>query len=460
MGSTAMPRLLFIDAVDYENHRTNFLPTLGLGYLASSLRKEFGYNHTKVKIVRQDIEQAIHEFRPDIIGITSLTKNYNRAIRYAAIAKQHGLPVIIGGMHISALPSTLTSDMDLGVIGEGERTIVDLVKLFCDKGNFDRNELENIDGVAFRRDDKVIVTKERKLIEPLDDIPMPARDLFAIDGRVHMITSRGCPYRCAYCTSSRFWGKGRYFSEEYVVDEVEHLLERYKVKRIEFWDDLFAVSKARVGKIADLLEKKGILGKVSFFVEARSSQIDRELAQLFRRMNVTNVSMGLESGCPSTLEYLKGKGITINDHINAINILRDHGIEPEGAFIIGSPKETRGDILQTLEFIKEMRLTTFSVHPLTPFPGAPVWEYAKARDLVADDMDWDVLDASFSSSKDRAVTLSEVLSKDEIHELFLMFQKEQLKGLSRILIRMALRNPFKIPGLLLWAFRERASGGT
>jgi len=456
----SIPRLLFIDAVDYTNHRTNFLPTLGLGYLVSSLRKEFGYNNTEVKIVRQDIEQAISEFGPDIIGISSLTINYNRAIRYAKIAKQHGLPIIIGGMHISALPSTLTSDMDVGVIGEGERTIVDLVKLFCDKGNFNQDELENIEGIAFWRDGEVIVTKERKLIEPLDDIPMPARDLFAIDGRIHMITSRGCPYRCVYCTSSRFWGKGRSFSEEYVVDEIEYLLKLYKVKRIEFWDDLFAMSKARVGRIVELMEKKGILGKVSFFVEARSSQIDSELAQLFRRMHVAEVAMGLESGCPNTLEYLKGKNITINDHINAINILRDNGIEPSGAFIIGSPKETREDILQTLEFIKEMRLTTFNVFTLRPFPGAPVWEYAKARGFVADDMDWDVFNTRFGGDTDEVTTLSEILSRDEIHELFLMFQREQLKGLRRVLIRIALRNPLVIPRLLLWVYRERTLGGT
>ena len=78
-----------------------------------------------------------------------MSKNYNRAIRYAGIAKEYGLPVIMGGMHISLLPSTLTSDMDVGVIGEGEETVVDLVKLFCNKGNLDRNELQNIDGVVF-----------------------------------------------------------------------------------------------------------------------------------------------------------------------------------------------------------------------------------------------------------------------------------------------------------------------
>lgn len=451
-----MLKVMFIDPVIYEEYIATFLPTLGLGYLASSLRKEFGYNEIKIKIVQRDIEHEINKFRPDIIGITSVSKNYNRAIRYARIAKEYGLPVIMGGMHISALPSTLTSDMDVAVIGEGEETIVDLVKLFCDKGNFDRDELENIEGVAFKRDDRLIVTNKRKLIEPLDSVPMPARDLLGINEKyAHVVTSRGCPYRCTFCSSSRFWGKGRYFSAEYVVDEIEHLIKDYNVKRIGFWDDLFIVSKARVRQIADLLEKKGILGKVSFFTEARSNQIDNELAQLLKQMNVTNVAMGLESGCPTILEYLKGRGISINDHINAINILRKHGIEPGGSFIIGSPKESREDILQTFRFIKENQLENFSVRLLTPFPGAPVWDYAKERGLVSEDMDWDVLDTRFGSGKDKAIILSENLTRNEIYELFLMFKKEELRIYKRRTARRALRNPLIIPGALLMAFKAR-----
>jgi len=462
-----MLKVMFIDAVNYEKYgeTETFLPTLGLGYLASSLRKEFGHNHIEIKIVQRDIEQEISKFGPDIVGITSVSKNYNRAIRYARIAKEYGLPVIMGGMHISLLASTLTSDMDVGVIGEGEETVVDLVKLFCDKGNFDWNELENIDGVAFKRDDKLIVTNKRKLIEPLDSVPMPARDLFTINEFTYMFTSRGCPYRCTFCSSTRFWDKVRLFSAEYVVNEIEYLIKEHNVRKIGLWDDLFIVSKARVRQIADLLEKKDILGKVSFHIEARSNLVDNELAQLLKQMNVTEVSMGLESGCPTTLEYLKGRDVSIDDHINAINILRNHGIKPGGSFIIGSPKESREDILQTLRFIKENQLAAnFMVFVLTPFPGTPVWDYAKSRDLVSDDMDWDALDVSLDSGKEKAVILSENLTRDQIYELFLMFGKErvkimfrkgQLKVLSKETIRVALRNPLMIPGALLSAFMAR-----
>ena len=243
-----MLKVMFIDAVNPEI-QFRLMPTLGLGYLASSLRNEFGYNHIDIKIVQEDIEQEINGFRPDIIGISSLSTNYGMAIRCARIAKEHGLPVIMGGQHISILPSTLTNDMDVGVIGEGEETIVDLVKLFYDKGNLDRNELENIDGVFFRRDGKLVITNKRKLIAPLDNVLMPARDLLAINEFTNMFTSRGCPYRCMFCSSSRFWDKVRLFSAEYVANEIEHLVKEYNVKTIGLWDDLFVVSKARIKQI-------------------------------------------------------------------------------------------------------------------------------------------------------------------------------------------------------------------
>jgi len=170
-------------------------------------------------------------------------------------------------------------------------------------------------------------------------------------------------------------------------------------------------------------------------------------------MNVTAVNMGLESGCPATLEYLKGKGISVDDHINAVNILRNHGLEPGASFIIGSPKESREDILQTLRFAKENQLAGFNIFVLTPFPGTPVWDYAKARDLVGDDMDWDALDVGFGSGKDKPIILSENLTRDEIYELFLMFRKERLKILRRRTRKMALRNPLMIPRVLSSEFQ-------
>jgi len=452
-------KIMFINAIDITKDIEIALPPLGLGYLASSLRKEFGPDYIKFKIVDRDIEQEINKFKPNIIGITSVSQNYNRAIEYAKIAKKYNLQVIIGGVHISALPSTLTSNMDVGVIDEGEETIIDLFNLFEEKGHFDKNELAKIDGVVFRKNGKLIVTKKRKPIEPLDIIPMPARDLFTIkeSANIYMFTSRGCPYRCTFCASSRFWGNVRFFSAEYVVNEIKYLIDEYKVKNIEFWDDLFVANKTRLKRILELLEKEDILGKVNFTSNVRSNLVNDELVRLLKQMNVKSVGMGLESGSPITLEYLKGKNISIKDHINSIKILRKYKIKPHTSFIIGSPRESKEDILQTFKFIKENRLDSFDVYVLTPFPGTPVWDYAKERNLVSEDMNWDILNVNFGMNHDNAIILSEKLTRDEIYKLFLLFVSEKRK----IMIRRALRNPLNLlrnPKSLLKALTKMLSG--
>jgi radical SAM superfamily enzyme YgiQ (UPF0313 family) len=451
------PKIMFINAIDIAKEIETALPPLGLGYLASSLRKEFGLDYIKFKIVDRDIEQEMNKFKPDIIGITSVSQNYNRAIKYARIAKKYDLPVIIGGVHISALPSTLTNDMDAGVIGEGEETIIDLFNLFEEKGYFDKNELEKIDGICFRRNGKLIVTKKRKPVEPIDKIPMPARDLLTIKKCTYMFTSRGCYYRCTFCASSRFWDKFRFFSAEYVVNEIKYLIKKYDVEEIGFWDDLFTADKKRVKQILEMLKKEDILGNVSFSCNVRSNLVNDEIVQLLKQMNVKSAGMGLESGSPITLEYLKGRNINIKDHIKAIKTLRKYGIKPHTSFIIGSPKESREEILQTFRFIKENRLDSFDVYILTPFPGTPVWNYAKARNLVSEDMNWDILNVNFGESQGNAIILSEKLTKDEIYKLFLLFTNEKRK----IMIKRALRNPLNLlrnPKPLLKALMRILSG--
>ena len=416
-------RMLLVEAVSDNTHGENNHPPLGLTYIASSLKREYG-DEIELKIIKIFNIDEVSTFRPDIVGITSVTKNYNVAKKHARLAKQiFDLPVIIGGIHISLMPQTLTLDMDVGVAGEGEITIVELMASFIKNNGFDKAELAGIDGVIYREGIKLKVTKPRQFITDIDTIAYPARDLIEIDKHASMLTSRGCPFNCAFCSTSRYTGnRARYASAQYVADEIELIYRQYKVEYITIYDDLFVIDINRVSDIIDILREKGLLGKIQFAVNIRADFITEELAELLKRMNVAAVGLGIETGCQETLDYLKSGGITVEDNAKAIKILRKHKIRPYCVFILGSPCEDKAAMMQTVKFIKDNRVEFFDINILTPYPGTPVWDYAETRGLVSGDMDWSKLDFKLNSNP---LLLSEKMSAEELVSVYELLERRK-----------------------------------
>lgn len=420
-------KFLLINAIDITQSLQTSLPPLGLGYLASSLRSKYGNEAIEFKIVDRNISKEIRSFKPNIVGITCVSQNYNFAIKYAKFAKKYKLPVIMGGTHITVLPKTLSRDMDVAVIGEGEEAIKEIFAVFLEKKKFPKKDLHNILGIVYWQGKRIIQTPVRPPVKNMDSIPYPARDLMKIEKCTHVFSSRGCPYRCTFCASSRFWNSTRFFSAKYVVEEIKMLYETYGVREIDFWDDLFIVSKPRIKEIVKLLRKENLLGKISFSCAVRSNLIDESMVRLLKKLNVKGVSMGLESGNPRILNYLKGDTINVKDHMRAIRLFKKYGVEPSASFIIGSPEETREEIMQTFRFIKDSKLRGFGIYVLTPFPGTPIWEYAKEKGWVSEKMDWSTLNVEFMENHEKAIIVSKILSRDELYKLMLMFRAEQKK---------------------------------
>jgi len=447
-------KILLISAINSHIEIETRYPQLGLGYLVSYARKVFGHDTHQFKVINNRVEDTLGDFKPDLVGISCFSPNYGIAKRYACLCRQRNVPVIVGGIHISLLPTSFSEDMSVGVLFEGEQTMAELIRLYDSLGRLDAGNLSSVEGICYWRDGQLQMTAPRPLIDGLDSIPYPARELLDLRGtHLSMFTSRGCPYRCVFCASSRFWVKTRFASAPYVAGEIKELYHNYGAKLISFYDDLFIANRKRLQDLLEILARDGILGKVRFSCSVRSNLINAQMAKLLKELGVVSVALGLESGHPRVLEYLKGGNVTVEDNRSAVKVLDQNGIAPNGAFVIGSPDETREEIMATYDFIKSVPLRNFNVYVMTPFPGTPVWQEAVERGLIGEDFDnWSALDAvHFTRHCNEAVIVSQQLSREQLCEIYRSFQRLRCWTF----LKNAYRHPFiKDVPRMCWALTK------
>ncbi len=313
----------------------------------------------------------------------------------------------MGGLHITLAPHDFNdSNFDIAVLGEAEKTVLEIVNNFEAVKRYDINVLKKINGLLFRdKKNEVIASPPRELIQNPDEIPFPDRELLNmrfylqprpgtnhnLQVRASMMTSRGCPYSCGFCATTVFWKntKGintiRYHSPEYVAKEAKLLVDNYGVEHIFIFDDLFMVDKQRVKNIVKALENTGIRGKVEFSMQARANLITKEMAHDLKEMGVKQLIFGFESGSERVLKMIKGPSVSPNVNTEAIKNCKEAGIEVQGLFIIGSPGERVEDLQQTYDFIKNNNLDYAMIYQGYPFPGTDWFKYAVEKDIVKKD---------------------------------------------------------------------------
>jgi radical SAM superfamily enzyme YgiQ (UPF0313 family) len=435
-----------------SNDMMQGMPSLGVAYIASYLRRYLDFDRTTIwqHIPNRPIEQ-IKRLSPDIIGMSASAVQFSVSNSLACqIRRDLDIPILLGGPQITSLPDYLPECYSVGVVSEGEQTTLELLQLF-EQGGFDIEALRRIKGIVFHRNGHIIKTPPREPMTPLDRIPMPARDLISMDDYISednhvfgkyfgrgtaMFTSRGCPYDCIFCCARKAWGNIRFHSPEYVVNEMKHLIKTYNLKYIYLYDDLFVADRQRVARIADLVEQEGINEEVRFGVQGRANLMTEKVCDDLRRMGVVMVSMGMESGVDRVLRMLKTNTLTTQHVRNAVSVCKKHGFEVDGSFMIGSPTETKEEMLKTLEFIKELGLDKFAHFITTPYPGTPLWDYAVGTGQVPSDprkVSWSMFRMTQKSAlacdeNDRTqFVFADTESRETILTVWRLFEHERLK---------------------------------
>lgn len=414
---------LFLAVVEERDQDWSVGPPLGLGYLSSYLKT---YGEGLDTVIRRKLDDLIAE-KPDLVGISCTTYSYNVAIRAAQrIKKELGIPCIIGGTHITAMPERLHPVFDAGVMNEGEQTLLEICQALKANGKLEPQSLTKINGIIFHGGTEIVFTPPRNIIEDLDKIPPPDRKEIGsqwgeIKKHAHIMTSRGCPYHCTFCSTVRHWGRThRFFSPGYVVQEIESLVREWDAQHIIIFDDLFISHKARLVEIRSELQRKGILERVHFTVSARANQIKEDNVEAIRQMNIHDLTMGFESASANVLEYLGKDGVTPQILQRCIDLCHNSGLSVAPSFIIGSPNETRDDLKQTFDFILDNIdvLSAVVLGPLMVLPATPVWNYATKRGLIDDNLSGIVLEPEDLEDDKRFffekyVYLNEHISREE-----------------------------------------------
>jgi radical SAM superfamily enzyme YgiQ (UPF0313 family) len=392
-------KLALIAALKLDRAYQTALDPLTFGYLAAYLSAWSDVLSSEpggdVEIVVCREPAGVIAAKPDIIGLSSVSENYPIAISWAQQFRiALGVPVILGGPHISVLPRTLHEAFDAAVIGEGEETLVELLPALA-RGASGRANLSAIKGIAYREKGEIVLTPPRGLIRPLERIPHPTRGLLPGNRPQYLLTSRGCPYRCSFCASASLWSAYRAFPPEYVADEIEEIRRDFVQSYIHIFDDLFIANVERLRAIQEIVTGRGLHEGVTFGCHVRANIMSEDLCDILRKMNILSAGFGAESGSPRLLQSVKGGTATVEQNQLTIDLCYSKGIKISGSFMIGVPGETPEDLRLTREFILRNRgkLDAIEVALFCPYPGTPAWDAALERGIVSLDMDWNRLES-------------------------------------------------------------------
>lgn len=368
---------------------------VAIGCLAAYLKKH-GIN---VRVVDEEIvdltPSVLRELvqgleRTYMFGISCLTAHVVRAYQLAAMIKAE-FPdsiVIAGGLHPTALPDEAlnTGNIDYVVRGEGEEVLLQLHNALRNGG--DPSQLM---GISFKRDGKIVHNPEAPLIPDLDDIPMFPYELFSHPkyDMGFITTSRGCPYKCTYCSQRMLTGTTyRYKSAERIIQELDILINHYGQKQIVFYDDNFCFKYKRVVDLCNAIIAKGLHKKCSLSIQTRADNFLPKMVPILAEAGFKHAGFGMETGV-NRLAKLIGKGETVEQHLEAVELGKKYGFEISLFMIFGLPTETSEDRKVSYRVVQGARVQAAKYNNLIPYPGTPIYRDVKDSSRVHIEPGWD-----------------------------------------------------------------------
>lgn len=338
----------------------------------------------------QEVRRTITEFQPDVVGITSKSQNFSSACNVAKIAKEtnENIKVIVGGSHVSMVGRDVLdcANIDIAVTGEGEATIVELLDTI-DKGC----GLSGVEGAIYREDGVVVENPKRKFIKDLDSLCFPhdhaqyvLKDFeqYPPEAFANIFTIRGCPHNCFFCGSRQIWSRCvRYRSIGNIIREIRGLQRMGVRGPLRFDDDTFGVRRQRIIKLCDSMGEN--FPSMRWECELHVKLVDDEIISKMKKAGCFRIQLGIESGNNEILRQIR-KNTTIEESLRACNIIKKHGLELEGFFMVGFPQETEETLKDTVKAIKRSNCDLVEYSIFTPYPGTEAYTYCQDRGLISE----------------------------------------------------------------------------
>jgi anaerobic magnesium-protoporphyrin IX monomethyl ester cyclase len=395
-------------------------PPMGILYLAAVVRKagyevscldavvEAPYQMDKISDTICRIGLSIDEImenvvaaKPDLVGISCLFSNQWTTVKILSErikALDPSIPVVTGGTHPSFLAERCMKEapVDFIVMGEGEETFLYLIE-HLNK----RQGLDELDGLAYRENGEIRINPKRKFIENLDELPFPAHDLVPIEKyfktalpmgidmfskrNLPIVTSRGCPCKCTFCSSTHHWGPYRMRSAQNVLEEIDWLYNNFGVKELKFQDDNFSVNKERTAQILQMMVDSPYHLRWNTPNGIAMWTLDEEIVRLMKKSGCFQLIFSVESGNTEVRTKRLKKPLK-ETKIHEVNRwAKRYGIDRMAFFIIGFPGETMSQIMDTIKFSRKMRLNKVSIYIFSPLPGSELYKECLYRGYITED---------------------------------------------------------------------------